>query len=91
MKIAGQRRFSLVALILAVALLAAVAGCEGALQRGMLDGAYVSTARPDISIEVRNMPVLTAGRGMASLVWSDMMGSLPIDMWMARGASPPSP
>ena len=83
MKIAGQRRFPLVTLILAVALLAAVAGCRGALQRGMLGNAYVSTARPDIAIEARNMPVLTAGRGMASLVWSDMLGGLPIEMWMA--------
>ncbi len=82
MKYTRFRRFPL-ALVLVVALVAAVAGCRGALQRGMLGTAYVSTARPDIAIEARNMPLMTAGRGMASLIWSDMLGGLPIQMWLA--------
>lgn len=82
MKSTSCRRFPLV-LVLAVVLVAAMTGCRGALQRGMLGPAYISTARPDIAIEARNMPVMTAGRGMANLIWSDMIGGLPIQMWMA--------
>lgn len=83
MKATDFRRFPRLALILAVCLVAAVTGCRGALQRGMLGPVYVSTARPDIAIEARNMPVMTAGRGMTNLIWSDMLGGLPIQMWMA--------
>ena len=82
MKSTSCRRFPLV-LVLAVVLVAAMTGCRGALQRGMLGPAYISTARPDIAIEARNMPVMTEGRGMANLIWSDMIGGLPIQMWMA--------
>ncbi|MBD5538769.1 MAG: DUF4851 domain-containing protein, partial [Desulfovibrio sp.] len=80
---AGPRRFPRVALVLAVVLVAALIGCRGALQRGILGSAYVSTARPDIAIEAVDMPLLTGGRGSASLIWSDMLGGLPIQMWLA--------
>lgn len=83
MKNAGQRRFARGALVLGIVLMTGLLGCEGALQRGILGSAYVSTSRPDIAIEAPNMPLLTAGRGSASLVWSDMLGGLPIQMWMA--------
>lgn len=82
MKNTGFRRVPF-ALILAAVLVAAMVGCRGALQRGILGAAYVSTARPDIAIEARNMPLMTAGRGTASLIWSDMLGGLPIQMWLA--------
>lgn len=61
----------------------ALCGCKYALQRGMLDGAYVSTSRPAIAISVRDMPLMASGQGMASLVWNDMLGGLNIQMWMA--------
>lgn len=61
----------------------ALAGCEGALQRGMLGDAYVSTARPSITVAVKGMPVMTSGRGIANLFWSGMMGGLSIELWMA--------
>ena len=79
----AARRFSPFAFLLALVLMAGLLGCEGALQRGMLGPAYVSTARPDIAIEAKNMPLMAAGRGSASLIWSDMLGGLPIQMWLA--------
>lgn len=61
----------------------ALCGCKYALQRGMLDGAYISTARPAISIAARDMPLMASGEGMANLDWSDMLGGLNIQMWLA--------
>lgn len=58
-------------------------GCKYALQRGMMENTYISTARPAITVSVNNMPLLTSGQGMASLQWSDMLGGLNIQMWMA--------
>ena len=74
------------------ALMLLTAGCNAAQQRGMLGSAYVSTARPAITVEAGNMPLLTAGRGTANLTRSSMMGGLPIDVWLAvygAGASGP--
>lgn len=82
MKMISTRRRLLPAL-LSLALLAVACGCTGALQRGMLGTRYVSTARPNISLEARNMPLLTAGQGMPSLLWTDMLGGLPIQVWLA--------
>lgn len=64
------------------ALMLLMAGCNAAQQRGMLGSAYVSTARPAIALEARNMPLLTAGRGSANLT-SSMVGGLPIRVWLA--------
>lgn len=83
MKNARSRHFPWGALLLAVILALTMAGCKGALQRGMLGPVYISTARPNIAIEAKNMPVLAAGRGMANLIESDMLGGLPIQMWLA--------
>lgn len=58
-------------------------GCQYALQRGMMDNTYISTARPAIAISANNMPLMASGQGMASLNWSDMLGGLNIQMWMA--------
>ena len=58
-------------------------GCADALQRGMLDQAYVSTARPSIMIKANSMPLMTSGQATANLFWSGMMGGLTIDLWMA--------
>lgn len=68
--------------ILAIALLA-LPGCMNALQRGMLGNAYISTARPSITLEANDMPLLTAGEGTCNLAWSDMLGGLPITVWLA--------
>lgn len=67
----------------ALALLPVLWGCGQALQRGMLDGAYVSTARPAIMVEVNDMPLLTAGEGFANVFWTGMLGGLPVQMWLA--------
>lgn len=68
---------------LSLALIICLAGCEYALQRGMLGDAYISTARPSITLEAKNMPLLAAGQGSCNLVWSDMLGGLPVQMWLA--------
>lgn len=61
-----------------------LAGClGGSLQRGMLGNAYVSTARPSITVEAKNMPLLTAGRGLCNMAWSGMAAGLPIEVWLA--------
>lgn len=57
--------------------------CSQALQRGMLDNAYISTARPSITVAVNNLPLLEAGRATYNLNWTGMMGGLPIEMWIA--------
>lgn len=57
--------------------------CGQSLQRGMLDGAYVSTARPAIMVQVRDMPLLTAGEGFSNVFWTGMLGGLPVQMWFA--------
>lgn len=67
----------------ALALLVAAFGCTGALQRGMLGNAYISTARPSISLQARDMPLMLAGQGICSLFWSGMLGGLNIDVWLA--------
>lgn len=67
----------------AAALLLMLTACQGALQRGMLGNAYVSTARPAISLEAKDLPLMTAGFGVCNLYWTGMMGGLPIDVWLA--------
>ena len=68
-----------------------MAGCNAAQQRGMAGSAYVSTARPAIALEAKDMPLLTAGRGSANLT-SSMAGGLPIRVWLAvYGAGGSSP
>lgn len=57
--------------------------CTGMLQRGMLGDVYISTARPSISISVKNMPLMLSGRGVCNLDWSGMLGGLPIQVWLA--------
>ena len=72
MAIKHMRLFCVAALVLLMT------GCNAAQQRGMLGSAYVSTTRPAISLEAKNMPLLTAGQGSVNLTWSGMMGGLPI-------------
>lgn len=67
----------------ALVLTGILGGCVGALQRGMLGNEYISTARPSIAIQAKNMPLLASGQGMANLMWSDMLGGLPIHVWLA--------
>lgn len=67
----------------ALLLLLALSGCSQALQRGMLGNAYISTARPAIRLEVKDMPLLASGEGYCNMYWTGMLGGLPIQMWMA--------
>ncbi|MDE5832202.1 MAG: DUF4851 domain-containing protein, partial [Desulfovibrio sp.] len=60
-----------------------VTGCADALQRGILDQAYVSTARPSITIKANGLPLMASGQASANLFWTGMMGGLAIDMWIA--------
>lgn len=70
-------------LLITLLALFTLAGCGEALQRGMMGQAYVSTARPSITLEAKGMPLMTSGRAIANLFWSGMMGGLSIDVWMA--------
>lgn len=70
--------YMLVALVLAPVLW----GCQS-LQRGMLDGAYVSTARPALMVQVKDMPLFASGEGYANVFWTGMLGGLPVQMWFA--------
>lgn len=58
-------------------------GCADALQRGMLDEAYISTARPSITVAVPAMPLMASGQATANLFWTGMMGGLNVEMWIA--------
>lgn len=72
-----------VLLCVTLGLLALMAGCTGALQRGMQNTAYVSTARPAISIKAVNMPLLTGGETSVSLDGAGVIGGLPLHAWVA--------
>ncbi|MCR5563379.1 MAG: DUF4851 domain-containing protein [Desulfovibrio sp.] len=53
-------------------------------QRGVVDGRYVSTTRPAISVGIQNsLPLTAAGRGNAYLKEDAPIGGLPIDIWIA--------
>lgn len=77
-----RKRASQIMAVLIISL-SVLSGCKWALQRGMLGDAYISTARPSISLSVKGMPLMTAGSGIASLNWSGEMGGLNILMWLA--------
>ena len=64
-------------------LLAVMAGCTGAQQRGMQGNAYVSTARPAISMQAVNMPLITAGEGSVKLDGTGVLGGLSLNAWLA--------
>ena len=72
-----------VLLCVTLGLLALMAGCTGALQRGMQNTAYVSTARPAISVKAVNMPLLTGGETSISLDGAGVIGGLPLQAWVA--------
>ena len=53
-------------------------------QRGVVDGRYVSSTRPAISVGVNNsLPLTAAGRGNAYLKDDVLISGLPINMWIA--------
>lgn len=67
----------------ALCLVAMMAGCTGALQRGMQGDAYVSSARPAISMQAVNMPLITGGEASVNLDGSGVIGGLPLNAWLA--------
>lgn len=74
--------FAKIRLLGAVVILAACAsGCSASLQRGLLDGGCVSTARPAIYMKA-SLPLLSGGKGRASLSQAGVMGGLPVDVWL---------
>ena len=65
-------------------------GCVQAERRGVLDGAYISTARPAISVRAAQLPLLGNGRWHIQLADTDMVGGLPVRVWLAvYGAGAP--
>ena len=67
----------------ALCLVAMMTGCTGALQRGMQGNAYVSTARPSISMQAVNMPLITGGEVSVNLDGAGVIGGLPLNAWVA--------
>jgi hypothetical protein len=63
--------------------LSAFLGCTAALQRGMSGAAYVSTARPAISLQAAELPPLTAGEGHATLFGGSMPAGAQVRVWLA--------
>ena len=68
---------------LALCMVAMMTGCTGALQRGMQGNAYVSTARPGISMQAVNMPLITGGEVSVNLDGAGVIGGLPLNAWLA--------
>ena len=64
-------------------LVALMAACTGAQQRGMQGNAYVSTARPGISMQAANLPLITGGEATVNLDGAGVLGGLPLDAWLA--------
>ncbi|MBQ9407072.1 MAG: DUF4851 domain-containing protein [Desulfovibrio sp.] len=66
-------------LLLALALVACLAGT----QRGIQGNAYVSTARPAIVMQAKNLPMLTGGEGSCNLAWAGGLSGVPVRVWLA--------
>lgn len=66
-----------------VLLACSLTACGTSLQRGMLGDAYVSSARPTIMIQAKDLPLLTAGNGLADLTNTSAIAGLPIRVWLA--------
>lgn len=64
-------------------LLFVLAGCTAAQQRGMAGNTYVSTSRPAFSATAKQLPLLAAGFGRASLSEAGVLGGLNVDAWIA--------
>ena len=64
-------------------LLFVLAGCTAAQQRGMSGDTYVSTSRPAFSASAKNLPLLAAGFGRASLTEAGVIGGLNVNAWIA--------
>lgn len=58
-------------------------GCGQVLKRGMADNAYISTARPAISITANGMPLMAYTNGVDNLEWTGVLGGLPVEIWLA--------
>lgn len=64
-----------VCLVLCLAL-GLLAGCMAGQQRGVSGAAYVSTSRPAIMVQARDLELRTAGRGTGMLLNASMTGGL---------------
>ena len=53
-------------------------GCSAAQQRGVAGDAYVSTSRPAVAVHVKDMPLVTSGRGTGHLLRPNMAGAVPV-------------
>lgn len=72
-----------VLLCVTLGLFAFMTGCTGALQRGMQNTTYVSTARPAIAMKAVNMPLITGGEVNSSLDDAGAIGGLQLHAWVA--------
>jgi hypothetical protein len=61
---------------------AVLVGCAAAQRRGISGSAYVSTARPAVSFQAKNMPVLARAEGTARPMGGNMVDGLPTRVWL---------
>lgn len=73
------KSFLLIAMCLSFLLSACVAGT----QRGIQENAYVSTARPAVTMKAKTFPLMAGGEGTCNLQWSGGLGGLPVRVWLA--------
>jgi len=66
-----------------MSLFAVFLGCSAVQQRGMSGGAYVSTARPAISLQAAGLPLRASGKGFAQLVSGEMLTGAQVCVWLA--------
>ncbi len=54
-------------------------GCSAVQQRGVAGNAYVSTSRPAVAVHVKDMPLVTSGRGTGRL-YRPNMAAVPVNV-----------
>ncbi|MBE6440981.1 MAG: DUF4851 domain-containing protein [Desulfovibrio desulfuricans] len=70
-------------IVCAATLALLLTACAAGTQRGMQGAAYVSTARPGISMQAKELPLLAGGEGSCSLTWAGGLSGTPVRVWLA--------
>lgn len=71
-------------MVVPILLFLLLSACTVGMQRGMQGTAYVSTARPAISMKATALPLLVGGEGRCGLAWSGAaVGTPPVRLWLA--------
>lgn len=66
-----------------VLLFAFLTACQaGGMQRGLSQKSYLSTTRPAIQLEAKNLPLIGSERRTVKLPNAGFLGGLPLDAWI---------